>query len=621
MTDRINSKFCGINNNNVWDDKVCSTRSSIVCKNGAVACSQPIASNIGLDIMKYHNGNAADAAIAIAAALAVLEPCSTGLGGDMFCLYYNGSTKDISCINGSGKSPNNLSYDMVYKECGNDTNIFMNSSLSITVPGAAMGWENVYNKYGSKNISFADLLEPAAKLAENGFLVGPITSYLWKKDFYMIKRWYDNNQYQSKDNDDKDDDDSNPFDETPNIENKNNNDNKTNMKNKYQGKYPLTNDDNLPPEPGDLITNLDMANVLRELGKNGAINGFYNSWIGDEIVAATQKYGGCLSKDDLLKHIDSIYPEPISSQYRDVTLWQIPPNGQGISSLIALTGLEYLETRTTDPITALSPTNIGTSDHYHVLIEMMRLGFADTRQHIGDIDYMKILCHELLNIERISKRIDELYNPNLASIHGMPDASTCTVSFQVIDKDSNAISFVNSNFWGFGTGIVPNKCGFTLQNRGAGFNLLSPILNHPNSIGPNKRPYHTIIPGIITHTNQNHELYATISNMGGNMQPQGHLQLLVNMIAGGMDPQQAIDYPRFCITDGTQHGVVYMEEGISSETINDLKNIKKHHMISNINSYERTCIFGRAQIIYRNPKTGVLWAGSDGRADGCAMGY
>jgi gamma-glutamyltranspeptidase/glutathione hydrolase len=184
-----------------------------------------------------------------------------------------------------------------------------------------------------------------------------------------------------------------------------------------------------------------------------------------------------------------------------------------------------------------------------------------------------------------------------------------------VDKEGNAISFVNSNFMGFGTGIVPDGCGFTLQNRGSGF-AVEP--GHPNVAAPRKRPYHTIIPGMLTYSDTN-ELHSTLSNMGGNMQPQGHLQLTVAMIAGGLDPQAAIDHPRFCIADGTKDGVVYSEGGVDTKEVDELRS-RGHDLHVNVVGHARS-VFGRAQIIKRDRKNGVLWAGSDGRADGCAMGY
>jgi gamma-glutamyltranspeptidase / glutathione hydrolase len=552
---------------------------------------------IGIDLIKNHKANAADAAIAIAAALAVLEPCSTGLGGDMFCLYYDAKSKSVSCINGSGKSPAALSFDTVYDQCGGGgvesslssmSSKYANSALAVTVPGAARGWEDLYNKYGSKNLTFAELLEPAAQLAEEGFPVAPIAAHFWESDFASITRWYHTTTTLST---------SDTTTEQPQ-------------------RYPLTTAENKPPKAGDIVTNIDMAKVLRELGSKGATEGFYNNWIGQSIVSVIQKHGGCMTMADLQSHTTSIFPEPVQVQYRDVQLWQVPPNGQGVAGLIALAGLQELENDNVIP--KLSPSSMGSVEQYHVLIEMMRLGFADARAHVADEDHMKVSCRDyLLDPVRIGERAKKLFNPNQATIHGIPDASSCTVSFQVVDREGNAISMVNSNYTGFGSGIVPEGCGFPLQNRGCGLTLSS--REHPNCVGPSKRPYHTIIPGMVTYADTN-ELYATISNMGGNMQPQGHFQLLVNMVAGEMNPQAAIEAPRFCIADGTQQGIVSIETGVPDTVIHDITERMGHVVKSNVTGFDRN-VFGRAQIIQRNRTTGALWAGSDGRADGCAIGF
>jgi gamma-glutamyltranspeptidase / glutathione hydrolase len=247
---------------------------------------------------------------------------------------------------------------------------------------------------------------------------------------------------------------------------------------------------------------------------------------------------------------------------------------------------------------------------------MMRLGFADLRRHVADADHMKVNCDWLLDPARTAERADALYQPRRASIHGVaPDKASGTVSFQVVDTQGNATSFVQSNYQGFGTGVVPDGCGFSLQNRGFGFDLVEPG-SHPNAVCPSKRPCHTIIPGLLTHADDN-DLYATLSNMGGHMQPQGHLQLTVNMLDGNLDPQAAIDQPRFCIADGTRDGVVYLEHGVDEHVVRELQDMG-HLIQANITD---PSVFGRAQIIRRDRTTGVLWAGSDGRADGCAMGF
>eukprot|EP00814_Leptocylindrus_danicus_P022404 CAMPEP_0116044260 /NCGR_PEP_ID=MMETSP0321-20121206/26895_1 /TAXON_ID=163516 /ORGANISM="Leptocylindrus danicus var. danicus, Strain B650" /LENGTH=250 /DNA_ID=CAMNT_0003525325 /DNA_START=185 /DNA_END=937 /DNA_ORIENTATION=- len=250
------------------------------------------------------------------------------------------------------------------------------------------------------------------------------------------------------------------------------------------------------------------------------------------------------------------------------------------------------------------------------MIEMMRLGFSDARKYVADERYMDVSNEWLLDEERVGNRATKLYNPDKAIIHGMPLPTSGTVSFQVVDKDQNALSFVNSNFMGFGSGIIPSGCGFSLQNRGFGFSL-DP--KHPNVLAPGKRPYHTIIPGMLTHADESNDLYATISNMGGFMQPQGHMQLTVALVGCGMDPQRAVDHPRFCIADGTQAGTVLIEDGFDDEVLQQIKD-KGHNMQGGVFGFSRS-VFGKAQIIKVDRETEVLWAGSDGRSDGCAMGY
>eukprot|EP00934_Nitzschia_sp_Nitz4_P002791 Nitzschia sp. Nitz4//scaffold3_size479765//178217//179941//NITZ4_000073-RA/size479765-processed-gene-0.272-mRNA-1//1//CDS//3329550677//2781//frame0 len=552
-----------------------SRRSPVICRNGCVASSQPLASSIGLSML-MQGANAAEAAIAVAAALCVTEPCSTGLGGDMFCLYYDASKKSVSCVNGSGKSPAQLNLGVLQRDCGNgdgsiDASKFMFSPHAVTVPGAARGYEDVLQRYGSGNFTLAQLLEPAAKLAEEGFPVAPVTSHHWRNGVKQIKQWL-------------------PPDQAA----------------------PLTTDGTNGPQPGEVFRNPELAAVLRELGSKGASDGFYQGATGQAIVNEIQKHGGTMTMEDLAQH-QSTFPEPISAQYRNARLWQIPPNGQGIAALIALKGLQHLEETGVCTVTA---ENIRSASTYHALIEMMRLGFADARRYVADLEHTSQKTLDwLLDDERVGTRASQMFDPTKAAIQGTPLPSSCTVSFQVVDSLGNAISFVNSNYMGFGTGIVPEGCGFTLQNRGYGFSL-DP--SHPNALAGGKRPYHTIIPAMLTYADTG-ELHSTLSNMGGNMQPQGHIQLTVDLIAGGMDPQQTVDCPRFCIADGTQQGAVQLENGMEEETVNELKRLG-HDMIPNVEGHDRA-IFGRAQIIYKDRTSGVLWAGSDGRADGCAMGY
>jgi len=554
------------------DDVWCpQRRSCFVSRNGCVASSQSLASSIGLQLL-LKGANAAEAAIGLSAALAVTEPCSCGLGGDMFCLYYDANTKKVTAINGSGRSASKLTLDKIHADCPAGAADYKFSAHAVTVPGAARGYDDLLKKHGSGNFTLGDLLEPAAQLAEEGFPVGPTTAHHWSAGLAQIKKWVSDVDIAAK-------------------------------------KIPLTVDGERGPKPGDIIKNPDVGRVLRELGAKGADEGFYKGATGEAIVEAVQKHGGVLSMKDL-EDCASSFPDPISITYRDVKLWEVPPNGQGIAALIALKGLESL---TSEGEELPAP---GSADYYHRMIEMMRLAFADSKAHVADIDHMKVGCDSILSTDRLQTRAKKLFDPNAAAIKGCPDPSSCTVSFQVVDKEGNAISFVNSNYMGFGTGIVPDGCGFSLQNRGFGFRIDDK--DHPNVFAPSKRSFHTILPGMLTYA-ENDDLYATFSNMGGNMQPQGHVQLTVGMVDGGMDPQSAIDFPRFCISDGTQNGNVVMEKEVLPSVVRELT--KRGHTIQNgIDGHSRA-IFGRAQIIKKNPKTGVLFAGSDGRADGCAMGY
>ena len=568
-----------------------SRRSAVVCRHAAVATSQPLASDIGLSILKDPHANAADAAVAMAAALAVLEPCSTGLGGDMFCLYYDAASRKVSCINGSGRSPAGLTRELLQQQYPKDDNTtidaerFCYSPHAVTVPGAAQGWHDLWQRHGSGHYpTMAPLLEPAAQLADEGFPVAPITAHHWTEGFAQISKWYDK------------DTTARTVVPLPLV------------------KWGTTR---TPPSAGDIVVNHDLARVLRDLGQHGPQHGFYQHAVtATALVDIVQEHGGCLTLDDLAAHTSSTFPEPIAAEYRGYRLWQVPPNGQGVAALIALQGLQHLEQEAIQLSQPLTRASLDTADGYHVLMELMRLGFADARAYVADDDDEDDTKPWYLDAQRNGTRAAQLFDPTRAVMAGVPDPASCTVSFQVVDRHGNAVSFVNSNFMGFGTGLVPKKCGFTLQNRGFGFALDDP--SHPNAVAPNKRPYHTIIPGLLTHADTE-ELYATLSNMGGNMQPQGHLQLTVAMVAGGYDPQTAIDRPRFCIADGTHDGVVFMEEGIEDAVVKELQR-RGHLLRANVRGHDRS-LFGRAQIIRRDRATGVLWAGSDGRSDGCAMGY
>ena len=336
-------------------------------------------------------------------------------------------------------------------------------------------------------------------------------------------------------------------------------------------------------------------------------SGPYKDYVGygdiaEALAGTIQQAGGCMTPDDLAAHT-STWETPVSTTYGPFRLWECPPNGQGITALMALNILEGFDL----PRDPLSP------DRLHLQIEALRLAFADTRWYVTDPSVSTVPVPELLSKQYAAarrKRIDpKRANPN--QDRGAPTAASDTVYLSVIDKSGHACSFINSNYLGFGTGIVPSGWGFTLQNRGHNFSL-DPA--HPNALAPGKRPYHTIIPGMITRDRPS-ALFASFGVMGGFMQPQGHVQVFL-ALADGLDPQAALDLPRFCITDGTAGGAVALEEGIPERAFADL--LERGHEVFLVRGYERA-LFGRGQVILRDAHTGVLSGGSDLRGDGCAM--
>eukprot|EP01116_Phalansterium_solitarium_P009971 TRINITY_DN2430_c0_g1_i2.p1 TRINITY_DN2430_c0_g1~~TRINITY_DN2430_c0_g1_i2.p1 ORF type:complete len:412 (+),score=128.84 TRINITY_DN2430_c0_g1_i2:24-1238(+) len=359
------------------------------------------------------------------------------------------------------------------------------------------------------------------------------------------------------------------------------------------------------PKAGEVMRLPSLARTFRALAADGA-DGFYKGRVAQSIVDLVQSLGGSMTLEDLASH-RSTFDQPISVNYRGVDVWEMPPNGQGITALLALKILDGFDL-------ASLPHN--SPEHLHLLIEAMRLAFADTRYYCADPSCVAVPVAELLSDQYAAER-RSLIAPERASVdvqRGSPVNASNTVYFCVVDPAGNACSFINSNYMGFGTGLIPEGCGFTLQNRGANFSL-DPA--HPNALAPGKRPYHTIIPGMATKDGQ---LWCPFGVMGGFMQPQGHVQVLVNMLDHGMDPQAALDAPRFQIPSGTSNGGLIFEQGISAETSGRLAGMG-HRVDHAVYKGTSRAAFGYGQIIGRDAATGVLWAGSDCRADGCAMGF
>ncbi len=532
-----------------------SRRSTIYGRNGIVATSQPFATAAGLSILAK-GGNAADAAVAAAAALNVTEPTSTGIGGDMFALYYSADTKQVTALNGSGRAPAALTLEQLEKD-GIKGDLPPFHAHTVTVPGACAGWFDLIEQHGS--LSMSEILLPAMKLADEGFPVAPLTSYFWKR---------------SADRQ---------------------------LKSALNGREMTL--DGRGPEPGEIFRNPGLARTFSVIAQKGK-QAFYEGEIARAIVGVLKQAGGRMTEADLAAHV-STWEAPISVNYRGLSVHECPPNGQGLAALLALNILEGFDLNS---LTSLS------TERLHLMIEALRIAFADARWYVADPAFNNLPIEQLLSKEYTDER-RKLINKKRATIdpkRGTPVSSSGTVYLSVVDKFGNACSFINSNYMGFGTGIVPKGWGFTLQNRGHNFSL-DP--NHPNALAPNKRPYHTIIPAMVTRESDN-SLFASYGVMGGFMQPQGHVQVLSALVDDGFDPQAALDLPRFCIDVEESGGRVAFEEGMSQETISGLK--KLGHPVHLVSGYERA-LFGRGQVILRDPRSGVLSAGSDPRADGCAM--
>jgi gamma-glutamyltranspeptidase/glutathione hydrolase len=540
--------------------KFTSRRSPVYGLGGMVATSQPLAVAAGLEILSQ-GGNAADSAVATAAALNVTEPTSTGLGGDCFALYYEASSGQITALNGSGRAPANLTIERLKQE-GLGDNLPPLHPFNITVPGACAGWCDLLAHYG--RLPLTNVLAPAIRMAEQGFPVAPITAYFWERSTERLR-------------------------------------------NALGGKE-LTIDGRTP-RAGETFRNPGLARTLRRIAESGKA-AFYQGEIAEAIASVIQQAGGCLTLDDLAAHT-STWEQPISTTYHNLRVWECPPNGQGLAALLVLNLLEGFEIACMPPLSA---------QRLHLMIEAMRQAFADTRWYVADPAFSPAPLEWLLSKDYAAQR-RKLIDTNYATLNqtrGTPTSSSDTVYLSVVDAEGNACSFISSNYMGFGTCIVPYGWGFTLQNRGAGFSL-NP--SHPNALAPGKRPYHTIIPGMITvdsdgSTNLPNTLYASFGVMGGFMQPQGHMQVVLGLVDDGLDPQAALDRPRFCIADGTAGGQVALEEGISPEVQSELA--KMGHTLYLVSGYARST-FGRGQIIRRDAATKVLCGGSDPRADGCAM--
>ena len=532
-----------------------SRRSAVVAKNGAVATSQPLAAQVGLQILQ-NGGNAIDAAVATAAALNVLEPMSTGIGGDMFALIWMADSKQVTAINGSGHSAAGANpEDVISKGYSSIPNNGPDAGLAVSVPGTVDGWQKCLDKHGTMTLK--EVLKPAIDYAEKGYAVTDVIAYQWGESETKLKQRPSGAEMLSK------------------------------------GRAPLH---------GEFVRLDTLGKSLRAISEDGP-EAFYKGDIAKKIAAYVQSEGGWLTEEDLANH-DSDWDEPISTSYKDVTVWECPPNGSGIAALMAMNIAEGFD------IASMGPQS---ADRYHYLIESLKLGYADALQYVADPRVTDVPIEGLLSKSYANDRRKNISADQAISdvFYGKPVPNADTVYLTVADKYGNACSFINSLYQGFGTGLIVPETGIALQNRGALFSL-DP--SHPNFLTGNKRPYQTIIPAMAT---KNDEMWLSFGVMGGFQQPQGHLQVISNMVDFGMDSQQALDALRFSVDVG-ESGAVRVEEGIDPKVVSELS--KKGHHVEVVTGYQRI-MFGGAQTISRDSETGVLVAGSEPRKDGAAVGY
>lgn len=530
-----------------------SRRSMVVARRGMVATSNPLASQAGLAILRQ-GGNAADAAIAAAAVLNVTEPASTGIGGDCFALYFDAGTERITALNGSGRAPAALNLDDLLAQ--GYAEIPERSPHAVTVPGAVAGWHDLLQRHGTMTLK--EVLVDAIHYARDGYPVHPVFGAAWAASANFLRQY-------------------------PNTE------------------------DYLPggtaPEVGQIVRLPGLAHTLQMIAEGGP-EAFYTGSVADAIVTTLQSLGSVMTHDDLKNHT-STWGEPISTHYRGVDVYEHPPNGQGLAALQALniaSGWELGEMAWDSP------------ERLHLMIEAMRLAFADARQYIADLATNPAPVDALLNPAYAAQR-RAMVSPHQAMqppSFGIPFGGSNTVYLSVVDGQGNACSFINSLYHGWGTGIVAKGTGVFLQNRGSGFSL-DPA--HPNVLAGGKRPYHTIIPGMAL---KNGELWSSFGVMGGFMQPQGHFQVISAMVDDDLNPQETLNRPRFCLEDGTGASVLALEDGIPVATMARLAEMG--HRVRPVSGRGRG-VFGDGQIIRRDAETGALFGGSDPRKDGLVAAF
>ncbi len=534
-------------------------RSVVIAPYGMVATSHPLAAQIGLDILKK-GGNAVDAAIATNAALGLMEPMSCGIGGDLFAIVWDAKTKKLYGLNASGRAPYRATREFFAGK--NLTEIPEKGPLSWSVPGCVDGWDELRRRFG--RMTFEQLLEPSIRYAENGFPVTEVIAGYWRGARSLGERWPDT------------------------------------AKTYVPG--------GRAPRAGDVFKNPNLAASYRQISEHGR-DAFYRGNISEQILAFSDSVGGLFSKKDFDDHT-STWVEPVSTNYRGFDVWALPPPGQGIAVLQMLNILEGYDLKKLGPSSA---------DYWHHVIEAKKLAYADRAKFYCDPEFARLPVDELISKPYAEHR-RKLIDAGKASVDVQPGdpklGKSDTVYLCVVDKDRNCVSLIQSNYFGFGSGLVPGNLGFALQNRGTLFSLDE---KHLNRLEPHKRPFHTIIPAFVTNGGQPWLVFGV---MGGDMQPQGQVQVLCNLIDFGMNVQTSGEAPRIEHTGSATPtgaaerggGTLLAEVGIPDTVVTELQ--RRGHEIKRAARNG-----GGYQGIWIDPKTNMLHGGSEARKDGCAVGY
>ncbi len=534
-----------------------ATRSEIISPNGMVATSQPLATQVGIEILRS-GGSAVDAAIAANAALGLMEPTGCGIGGDLFAIVWDAETGKLYGLNGSGRSPNDLKIDY-FREEGLDK-IPAYGPLPVTVPGCVDAWFELHDRFGT--LSMDIVLQPAIDYARQGFPVSELIAFYMELSASRLKQ--------------------------------------------FPGFSEVFMPGGSTPGKGEIFRNPSLANTYKKIAAEGR-DAFYEGKIAETVVEYIRDQGGFLSMSDMKNH-ESEWVEPVSVNYRGYDVWELPPNGQGIAALQMLNILEEYD---------ISGMGFGSAEYLHYLVEAKKLAFEDRAKYYADPDFNDIPVDKLISKDYASER-RSLIDPERAamSVPAGKIETGNTIYLTVADKEGNMVSLIQSNYRGMGSGMTPPGLGFVLQDRGELFSLEE---GHFNVYESGKRPFHTIIPGFVTKEGKP---FISFGVMGGSMQPQGHVQVLINIIDFGMNIQEAGDAPRMRHGGSSQPtdekmydgGTVYLETGFGYEVIRELM-MKRHDIEFSFGGY------GGYQAIMWDEENGVYYGASESRKDGQAAGY